>query len=181
MTQILQTIEEIIKRNFLVVANGGTYLLEEENEPNLPKTTIKQKGKMLLYNFDTKDSNTSVFPIFNEQYPNLTKIADYFIFYPKEDTLFVFICNLKSTNNTGAGKQAEAGWLLSKYLIKTTERILNFQPIKVEYRSICFWKGKGNRFETNMQKPKFDSLGNSGLKNINLEIGADCFLDRLCH
>jgi hypothetical protein len=180
MAQILQTIEEIIKRDFALPAVGGAYILEEKNEPSLPKTTIKQKNKMLLYSFDLEDSNQSVFPIFNASYPNLTAISDHVIFYQKEDKLFVFICNLKSAVKGNASKQAEATYLFTEYIVKTTERVLNFQKINVEYRSIVFWKGKGNRFQTNMNKIEFGVLEKSGLKSITLEIGEDCYLERLC-
>ncbi len=180
MTNILQKIDEIIKRKFKISAEGGAYCLKENNEPKYPVTTIKQKGKILLYSFDMKDSNKAVFPIFNASISGLTSIADYLIFYPKNDTLFVFVCNLKSTNISNANKQAEASWQLSEYIVKTTQRMLNFQDIKVEYRSILFCQNNTSRFTSNSKSMTYDILGNSNLKNIRLEAGEDCYLDNFC-
>jgi hypothetical protein len=180
MTDILQKIEEIIKREFLITAQGGSYFLTEQNEPSFPPTLIKQRGKMLIYSFDTEDSNSAVFPIFNSSVSSLTSIADYIIFYPKNDALFVFICNLKSTNRKGANSQAEAGFLLSEYIVKTTQRMMSFKDFKVEYRSLLFWQGNVSRFQTNSKSVPYDILGNSKLKNLRLEAGQDCILDVLC-
>ena len=45
MTDILQTIEEIITKqpDFKINAVGGAYYLEENKEPDYPKTLLKQK------------------------------------------------------------------------------------------------------------------------------------------
>lgn len=52
MTDILQTIEEIIsnKYDFKISAIGGTYCLEETKTIDYPKTILKQKPYVILGN-----------------------------------------------------------------------------------------------------------------------------------
>lgn len=180
MIDFIQKLEEILKREFLITAQGGAYYLTEENEPNYPSTLIKKRETMLLYSFDVVNSNQAIFPIYNDNVPSLTSIADYLIFYPKTDKLFVFICNLKSKNISNANKQAEASWQLAEYIVNTTKRMLNFKEIQVEYRSLLFCQGNTSRFTTNAKKLVYETLGKSGLKNLRLEAGLDCYLDLYC-
>ena len=180
MTDILKKIDEIIKRDFKVSAKGNAYRLEENSAQNYPVTTIKKHGKMLMYSFDTEDSNEAVFPIFNASEPRLTLIADYLVFYPKNDTLFVFVCNLKSTQTGNANKQAEASWQLSEYIVKTAQRMLDFNDFKVEYRSILFCLKNTSRFTSNSKSPPYTILENSKLKNIRLKAGENYYLDDFC-
>ena len=139
-SNVLQKLEEIIKQPFKFAQIGGTLQLEEPQVKGYPVTTLKKKGAILAYNFDVKDSNNAIFPIFEPNVPYLTTIADYIVFYPyKDQTLFVFVCNLKSSNTTGASEQAQGSWLLSEYVVKTVERLLNFpNDMPVEYRSLIF-------------------------------------------
>lgn len=181
MKDILQTIEEIItkQRDFKINAVGGAYYLEESNEPTYPKTILKQRGKMLVYSFDVADSNEIIFPIFNASQPKLTSLADYIIFYPKNDVLYTFICEQK-TSTSSAKAQVEAGWLLAEYIVKTVSRMMNFKEFKVEYRSLIFSLSKTSQFSTSVHEEPYVILGNSHLKNKLLKAGVDCFLDNLC-
>jgi hypothetical protein len=182
---ILKMLETAIKREFQVNPIGGQLQLDEPQMQGYPTTILKKTGAVLAYNFDVKDSNAAVFPIFNPMYPNLTTIADYIVFYPhKDETLFVFVCNLKSDNITGASGQAQAGWLLSEYIVKTVGRLLNFPSnMQVEYRSLIFTT-KSNapitRISTNVKGDDYTALGRSGLKSKLLKAGEDCYLDVLC-
>jgi hypothetical protein len=181
---LLQKLEEIIKQAFKVAQVGGTLQLEEPEAKGYPVTILKKKGTILAYNFDVKDSNATIFPIFDARVPNLTTIADYIVFYPKNEKLFVFICNLKSKQRGNASKQAEASWLLSEYIVKTAERLLNFpNDMPVEYRSLVFTTDPNTpttRFETNVKQEAYATLERSGLKSKTLKAGEDCFLDALC-
>ena len=181
MTDILQTIEEIISKqhDFKVNAVGGAYLLEEKKESNYPQTLVKQHGKMLIYSFDVENSNDIIFPIFNATYPKLTSISDYIIFYPKNGVLYTFICEQKSSS-ASAKLQVEAGWLLADYIVKTVRRMLNFKEIKVEYRALIFSLSKTSQFASNPAKEPYIILSNSHLKNKLLRAGDICFLDNLC-
>ncbi len=179
---ILQTLEKIIKRDFQVNPIGGKLQLEEPNVQDYKPIILKKKGAILAYNFDVKDSNNAVFPIFESTIPSVTSIADYIVFYPyKDEKLFVFVCNLKSNNTTGVNDQAQGGWLLSEYIVKTVERLLKFPDnLQVEYRSLIFTTNQNTRFSTNIEQNAYAVLGRSGLKSKMLKAGEDCYLDALC-
>ncbi len=181
---LLQKLEETIKQEFKVAQIGGTLQLEEPEAKGYPVTILKKNGAILAYNFDVKDSNKSIFPIFDASIPNLTTIADYIVFYPKNDTLFVFICNLKSKQRGNASKQANASWLLSEYIVKTVWRLLNFpKNMPVEYRSLIFTTDPNEpttRQETNVKQGAYNTLKGSGLKSKTFKAGEDCYLDNLC-
>jgi len=178
--QILQTIEEIIKREFLITSKGGNYFLSEPTVPNYPRTNIKQKGKMLIYSFDLQDSNTTVFPIFNDRKKNLTKICDYLIFYPKDNTLFTFICDLK-TSQSSAKKQVEAGWVLAEYIINMARKELKFIDVNLEFRAFVFSRSNRSKFASSIKKEKWVELADSKLKNKLLKAGSTVFLDNHCY
>jgi hypothetical protein len=182
---ILQKLEEIIKQDFKVAQIGGTLQLEESEAKGYPVTILKKNGAILAYNFDAKNSNVAVFPIFEPSFPNLTIIADYIIFYPyKDETLFVFVCNLKSDNTTSASEQAQGGWLLAEYIVKTVKRLLKYpENMPVEYRSLIFTTKLNvptTRFSTNIKQDAYVPLGRSGLKSKTFKAGEDCYLDVLC-
>lgn len=179
MEDYLQTIDEIIKREFKVDAKGGAYFLEETTLPNYPKTLVKQKGKMLIYSFDVEDSNDSVFPIFNSRVEGLTSICDYIIFYPKEKILYTFLCDLKSTA-TSAKKQVESGWVLAKYILNMTQKKLRFKSSEMEFRSLVFSTSNRARFNSSIKKEPYVVLEGSFLKNKLLAAGKTCYLDNLC-
>jgi hypothetical protein len=182
MEAFLIKLEEIIERKFKVDSPGGSCRLEEPKALDYPPTILKKTaGNMLVYNFDVLDSNQSVFPVFNASAASVTAICDYIVFYPKQDKLFVFLCNLKS-KQTSAKSQAEAGWLFADYIVQTVRRLLNFMPIRVEYRSLVFSSdAKVPKFMSNVRKDKkYVLLGNSNLPNKLLKAGSDCYLDKLC-
>lgn len=180
---ILKKIEEIINRNFQVHPQGNRFLLEEPKTSGYPSTLLKKNGSILIYQFDIENSNDSVFPIFDAKVPHVSTIADYIIFYPfKDEKLFVFICNLKSNNTTGASAQAQAGWHISEYIMRTVERLFSYpKNINIEYRSLIFTtRPPTKRFSTNIKKEDYSELGGSGLKSILLKAGVDCSLDIYC-
>ena len=181
MTDILQTIEEIIsnKYDFKIPAIGGTYFLEETKIMGYPKTILKQKGKMLIYSFDREDSNDTVFSIFNSSKEGLTKLCDYIVFYPKNETLYTFICEQK-TSQSSAKHQVEAGWLLADYILKTASRMMRFKALNIEYRALVFSKSPTAIFSTSIKQEPYVLLENSLLKNKLLRAGDVCYLDNLC-
>jgi hypothetical protein len=184
-SNLLKKLEEIIKQKYKVAQVGGALRLEEPQEKGYPSTVLKKNGAVLAYNFDVKDSNNAVFPIFESTMPSLTSIADYVVFYPHNDEkLFVFVCNLKSKNSTNASAQAQAGWLFSEYIVKTVERLLKFPDnMHVEYRSLIFTTNPNEpttRFGTNVKQDAYVTLGRSGLKSKTFKAGEDCYLDALC-
>lgn len=178
--QILQTIEEIIRREFKLSVVGGSYTLEEPSINGYPSTPVKQKGKMLIYSFDVADSNTSVFPIFNSSVRHLTKICDYIIFYPKDEILYTFICDLKS-NASSAKKQVEAGRVLSDYIIQMARKQIKFQEVDTEFRSLVISRSATAKPATSVKKERWVILGDSKLKNRLVKAGSTIFLDNFCY
>jgi hypothetical protein len=184
MNEILQKIDEIISRehDFRVQAVGGTYFLEEPKEPNYSKTIIKQRGKMLMLKLDVEDSNKIIFPFFDSSMNRLTQICDYIIFYPKEDTLFVFLCEQK-TSQSSAKYQVEAGLILAEFIVRMAQRMLKFQTFNVEYRALVFSLSDTSRHQQTSKVKKdndYAILGDSFLKNKLIRAGGDCYLDNLC-
>ncbi|MEM8524526.1 MAG: hypothetical protein AAGG68_07770 [Bacteroidota bacterium] len=179
MNEILTTLEEILRKDCKINPQGGVYCLHEVNEPNYPITNIKQKGKLLLYSFDTEGSNDTLFWLFNSSLKGLTSICDYILFYPFQDTFFVFLCDLKSSQ-TSAKVQVETGQVVAQLIIKMLEKHLKFrQKIKIEYRSLVLSTSQRAKFSTNM-KQKYVLLEGSNLENKLLKAGQDIFLDNLC-
>jgi hypothetical protein len=181
MTEILQKIDEIISRkhDFRVQAVGGAYFLEEPKEENYPKTLIKQKGKILMLKLDVEDSNKIIFPFFNSEMSGLTQICDYIIFYPKEDKLFIFLCEQK-TSKAEATDQVEAGWILAEFIVRMAQRMLNFKQFNVEYRALVFSLSKKSKFSSSTRTDNYVFLEDSQLKKQVLKAGETCYLDNLC-
>lgn len=179
MNELLQKIEEIIKREFKVNAIGGEYAIEEQNEQNYPKTVLKQKGKMLIYTFDTPNSNAQVFPIFESRIEGVTAICDYIVFYPKGNTLFIFLCEQK-TSKTSAKTQVEAAFVFANYIVRTAQRLLKFKEYSIEFRALVFSTNQSAKFSTNLQNEGYVKLAHSGLKNKLLKAGGIYHLDNFC-
>jgi hypothetical protein len=91
---------------------------------------------------------------------------------------------LNPDNIRGASAQAQAGWLLSEYTIKTVGRLLNFPSnMHVEYRSLIFTTKPNapiTRISTNVKGDDYTALGRSDLKSKLLKAGEDYYLDVLC-
>jgi hypothetical protein len=181
MTEILQKIDEIISRkhDFRVQAAGGAYFLEEPKVVDYPQTLIKQRGKMLMLKLDVENSNQLIFPLFNDTMEGLTQICDYIIFYPKDNKLFVFLCEQK-TGKPSAKHQVEAARILAEFIVKMVQRMLHFKHFEVEYRALIFSLSQSSQFASSVQQEPYVVLKPSQLKNKLLRAGETCYLDNLC-
>jgi hypothetical protein len=106
-------------------------------------------------------------------------LCDYIVFYPKNETLYTFICEQK-TSQSSAKHQVEAGWLLADYILKTASRMMRFKALNIEYRALVFSKSPTAIFSTSIKQEPYVLLENSLLKNKLLRAGDVCYLDNLC-
>ena len=131
MIKILEDIKEIISAQLHYKSNTKTFQLKElALQSNCPPVEIKTSSNdVLSFKLDArlKSNNTHVsrFPFFKE-IPNRTnshqKISDYVIFYYKNNTLYTFICELKSGNTDGACFQIVSGKHFVDFLISVIKR-----------------------------------------------------------
>ena len=179
MKDFLQALDDILKFDFKQDTEGGSYILKElENPTDYPITFIKKKGKALSYKFDTKE--VDIFPLFKKEVAFLTQICDYIIFYPFEQKMFVFLCELKTNNITGSSKQLQASEILANYIVNMAMKYLNLKSFDVEYRALVFSTSNTIRFATNVKKDVYLEYP-SGLKHKHLRAGEDCQLDHHCY
>ncbi len=181
MKKVLDKIGEIINNDFGNFEGNDIKLIETDVDSTTKDISIKKKGKLFIAKFDKKSQkDKDYFPYFsNIKY--LRKVSDYVLFYINNKKLFVFICELKSKNGKNSGKQVEASYVFSKYLISTVSRMLNYMDFEVEYRALIFsHKGtkKGKTKPSN--KNIYDTYPNSKLKWTHLKDGEKYNLDNYC-
>lgn len=156
-------ISEIIKSDFRNSFIGGEIILKDSTSKPVK---INKTGGFLCIQPDKKIKDwKNNFPFFETSVNYLCSVADHIIFYPKQDTLFVFLIELKSNNPTDAMKQILANYELGKYICGTVFRLLSYPESKIEYRGIifsnrAFYKGNTKRknnlyIEHNQSKLKF--------------------------
>jgi hypothetical protein len=178
MDDLLTTLDEVIKIEFKQDTQGGALILEEPENDDYPVTLIKKQGKALVYKFDQK--GVDIFPVFNPSVALLNKICDYVIFYPHNNTMFVFLCELKMTNITGSSKQVQATSLLANYIVKMVQMYLNFRAFKVEYRALIFSTKKIKPITNKRFREPYLEYPN-GLKHKHLRACEICQLEHHCY
>ncbi|MEK8020994.1 MAG: hypothetical protein VSS75_029340 [Candidatus Parabeggiatoa sp.] len=174
MKELLNVIDTIIVSRF----KQKPTLLEEPKAPGYPTTPIIKVGKALLYKFEPDELD--LFPYFNKAVPFLNSLCDYIIFYPYENILFVFLCELKTKKVSHSSKQVESAKLLAEFILKMAERQLNFKHFQVEYRALIFSTYSKRRFSTS-RKGVYSQYPASHLKYKHLKAGRSCYLDHHCY
>jgi len=136
VNSIFQKISEIIKADFKNTFVGGNVILQDSTSKQVK---INKTGSFLCLQPDKKIKDwKNNFPFFETSMPSLCGVSDHLIIYPKSDTLFIFIIELKSANPTGAIKQVRASFELSKYICGTANRMLNYPAVEIKYRGLIF-------------------------------------------
>ena len=178
---ILKQISNVINSDFGEFCGGNVKLIETAPESTTKDIQIKKIGPLYQAKFDKKrQKEADIFPYFNRE-KGVRKVSDYILFYKSKDKLFVFICELKSKNTKGSGKQIEASYVLAQFLINTVRRMLNFKDINIEYRALLF-SHKGTIKGTCKQKKiDYSIYPSSNLKWIHLKDGEVYSLDLLCN
>ncbi len=174
MKELLNAIDTIIVSRF----KQKSIILEEPKQVDYPTTSIIKVGKALLYKFEADELD--IFPYFNKGMPFLNSMCDYIIFYPYENVMFVFLCELKTKKLTHSSKQVKAAKLLADFLLKMAERQLNFKHFQVEYRALIFSTSTKRRFSTS-RKSAYSQYPASKLKYKHLKAGRSCYLDHHCY
>jgi hypothetical protein len=94
--------------------------------------------------------------------------------------MFVFLCELKTTNITGSSKQLQASGILASYIVKMAQLYLNFRDFNVEYRALIFSTRKIKPITNKRFKELYLEYPN-GLKHKHLRAGEICQLDHHCY
>lgn len=134
--EFLTCLEEILspipfKRKVKKKPRGDRYEITLKEKKEVSRTKLISKHKMLAaYKFDQNDVKRNLFPLFNKQVPNITRSCDYTIFYLKDNTIFILLCELKEHDPEGSVKQVEAGAILSEYIIKTANLHCKFEALR---------------------------------------------------
>lgn len=175
---LFQKISDIIKSDFKNTFMGGNVVLQDSTSKPVK---INKTGSFLCLQPDKKIKDwKNNFPFFETSIAELCSVSDHLIIYPKTNSLFVFIIELKTSNPTGAIKQVRASFELSKYICCTAMRMLNNPTIDIKYRGLIFsnksYKGTTKPKNLNYQQDK-----NSELKYKHLQSGNSFSLDILTY
>lgn len=167
-------LSSIFKPTFKVSFRGESILSDSSSKP----VKVLKSGKALFLKLDQQ--RVEIFPWYDHTLEKLCQIPDYFIFYPTEQSVFVFIIELKTNNTTGSFKQVEAGYELSKYFCATTRRIMNYQAgIDIQYRGLIFSSRREKKGTTKPKNLKFEYKKGPDLYYKHLMSGFTVDLDAL--
>jgi hypothetical protein len=190
MEELLRTIEQILvpeitqnKKKYCLKQEETEYqslkLWEESHQEKAFITYLKKKRKSLYYKFYNEELDLILF--LNKKVENVTKLSDYFIFYPHKDKFYVFVCELKTTNTNGVSKQVQAAEILAKYIVAMAIRQLNFRQFDVEYRALIFSTSNTIEFDSNITNPQPYQKYDNDLKYKHLQLGTTFNLDNFCY
>lgn len=175
-TKIFKKISEIIKTDFKNSFAGGNIVLQDST---CKPIKINKTGSFLCLQPDKKIKDwKNNFPFFETSISELCSVADHIIIYPKKDSLYIFIIELKTTNPTGAIKQVRANYELSKYICGTAKRMLNNPTVDIKFRGLIF-SSKIFKGTTKPKKFLYTDDCNSDLKFRHLQSGQTYNLDTL--
>lgn len=175
---IFQKISEIIKSDFKNTFAGGNVVLQDSTSKQVK---INKTGGFLCLQPDKKIKDwKNNFPFFETSIGDLCGVSDHIIIYPKTNSLFVFIVELKTTNTTGAIEQVRASFELSKYICGTAKRMLNNPTVDIKYRGLIF-SHKTFKGTTKPKNLDYYQDNNSELKYKHLPSGNSFDLDTLTH
>ena len=155
MMTLLQAIGDVVRPEFR--RDGVIRLEEADPQSTCGPVTLNKRGLALVLKLDSLPPpacaqpgcqircsvNDRLFPLFRQEMSGLTALCDYLIFYPEPSgdaaRLFVFLCELKSTNIGSAKKQAENGKLLADYVVAMAKHHRKLPSIpSIETRGIVF-------------------------------------------
>lgn len=174
---IFQKISHIIKSDFKNTFAGGKVVLKDSTSRPV---YINKTGTFLCLQPDKKIKDwKNNFPFF-ETSTGICSVSDHLMFYPKTNSLFVFIVELKSSNTNDAIKQVRASFELSKYICGTAKRMLNNPMVDIKYRGLIF-SHKTFKGTTKPKNLDYIQDQNSELKYRHLPSGANYDLDSLTH
>ncbi|MCH7401138.1 hypothetical protein ACFOUP_01455 [Belliella kenyensis] len=174
--KVFQQLYDLIKGDFKNSFLGGNVVLQDSTSK---KVKLNKKGPILCLQPDKKIKDwKNNFPFFETSVSTSCSVSDHLIIYPKTDTLYVFIIELKSKNVNGAISQIRASFELSKYICGTAVRLLNYPSINIEYRGLIF-SHKPPRKGTSKPVQTYTEDTISNLLYRHLQSGNDYDLDIL--
>lgn len=173
-----KNISDIIKSDFKNSFTGGDIILKDSTSKPVK---INKTGTFLCIQPDKKIKEwKNNFPFFETSIKYSCSVSDHIIFYPKNNTLFVFIIELKTNNPTDAFKQVLANFELSKYISGTNSRLLSYPEMDVQFRGIIFSSKAFTRGTTKPKKNFYYEHKSSKFKFQHLKSGETYDLDILC-
>lgn len=131
--KLLNKIEDILKNDFIKHRFQKKFSLKEIKSNTCEEIFISCNESILVCKFGEKEDEANV-----QWFKQTTikgsphAICDYVIFYELKAILHIFICELKSKNEIGKGKnQIDAGFLLARYIVDTAKRCLDIEEAQI--------------------------------------------------
>jgi hypothetical protein len=118
----IQLIDYVLNPNFIVHDN----FLEEE-QTSMKIELIKDNCQIIIFQLDKKlgrEYKGGVFPFFNSQNRDITKVCDYIIFAEYKNNLYSLIIELKKGKSSTL-PQINAGECFVDFVISTLNRVNN--------------------------------------------------------
>ncbi|OFX28026.1 MAG: hypothetical protein A2033_14640 [Bacteroidetes bacterium GWA2_31_9] len=169
--------------NFSISSKEETFeLLEKRKSAKCKKAKFRRntENPVIAYKFDEpKEKIMEKFPFFNDG--NYKAMCDYILFYYKNHTCYIILCNLKSDNLHNNTDQFNAGNYFSNFIISTTKRChpeTNNIPIKLIK---VLFSSKINRYGNNKPSNKPNSQNGIIPYLSNDKYCHICNLDAICN
>lgn len=191
--KLFSKIQEIIDHEYhYPTSSTGKLILREENEnASCQEIPVKKHGKIFVIRFMVERKGRLLL-FFANTHPAGSKMCDYIVIYPKEVKgnikLFVFLCELKSNNTKGSGRQIRLGFYLAKYIISVASEFLKkddkdslvYVPeAVVEYRGLIF-SVVGHRMSTNPRNERYNIVPGMNLRYQHVQCGQEWDVDAYC-
>ncbi len=118
----IELVDYVLNPNFKIIGN-----LLEEKDSSMKIDLIKERCQSIVFQFDKKLGRSykgGIFPFFNSQNSNITKVCDYIIFSEYNNSLYSLVIELKK-GKSSTMPQIKAGECFVDYVISTVNRINN--------------------------------------------------------
>lgn len=150
-------IKERIAIEFQQIPQSGILqLVEQHTKDKITTFQIGISAKHFSFSLDVKGLDP--FPIFSNKIEGLKSKNDLIIFCQNEqDTILVFLLELKSKNSTGAGHQLRCGKAFCEYL---------FNLLQLEYPNLP----KYEYFAILVKQPRFPPKGTTKPSKIKFQL-----------
>ncbi|MDI9862996.1 hypothetical protein QM480_01565 [Flectobacillus sp. DC10W] len=146
-TELFQKLNDIIIDTYTFKSKT---LKEDRLNTKCSNVQFLLNGQLLVYKFDA----LAIFPYFENGSQNA--LSDYFIISPddSDNSLFIFICNLKSSKTSNTHDQVHAGYVFAKFLLETVCRLLKLNGIPDFVRFRAIHLGIGSDFTKGSINPR---------------------------
>lgn len=155
MSDLIDAIRSILRPE--VLPSGPLKLSEAGPASACLPVILERSRKAVLVRPDDvtipgQSASDRLFALFDVKIPKLAAMCDYILFCNESDTsdsVFVLLCELKSTNVAGSRDQIENGALLADYIVEMAVHHKRVTKPELHHRGIVF-----------NTSPKFGPVGN---------------------